>query len=100
MLRRVLYDPAWPAAAAAAALLGDEYDVQAAPSMAASEAAAIILTGDVRTTGGERTRVIGVVDLADPGPWPEGWYTLVPAGSARPLVARAVANAYADLEAA
>jgi HD-GYP domain-containing protein (c-di-GMP phosphodiesterase class II) len=44
--------------------------------------------------------VIGVVDATAPGPWPAFWYGLVPAGAARPLVARAVANAFADIDGA
>jgi HD-GYP domain-containing protein (c-di-GMP phosphodiesterase class II) len=44
--------------------------------------------------------VIGIVDPAAPGPWPDAWYGLIPAGAAAALVARAVANAFADLDAA
>jgi HD-GYP domain-containing protein (c-di-GMP phosphodiesterase class II) len=41
-----------------------------------------------------------VVNASAPGPWSATWYALVPAGAARPLVARAIANAFADLDAA
>jgi HD-GYP domain-containing protein (c-di-GMP phosphodiesterase class II) len=44
--------------------------------------------------------VIGIVDGNAPGPWPAGWYALVPLGAGRPLIARAVANAFASLDAA
>ena len=99
MRRRVLYDAGSPAAAAAAALLTDEFDVRAwAPPEAA---ASVILTSDPRTpTTAARTRVIGVVDAAAPGQWPSAWYGLLPAGAGRPLVARAVANAFSDLDGA
>jgi HD-GYP domain-containing protein (c-di-GMP phosphodiesterase class II) len=99
MRRRILYDAGSPAAAAAAALLTDEFDVRAWAPAETSEG--VILTADCHmlpTTA--RARVIGVVDAAAPGPWPSAWYGLLPAGAGRPLVARAVANAFSDLEAA
>jgi HD-GYP domain-containing protein (c-di-GMP phosphodiesterase class II) len=99
MRRRVLYDPRSPAAAAAASLLAGELEVQAwaAPLVAES----VILTSDPGLpAGGERTRVIGVVDPTVPGPWPAAWYGLVAAGAGRALVARTVGNAFADLDAA
>jgi HD-GYP domain-containing protein (c-di-GMP phosphodiesterase class II) len=99
MPRRVLYDAGSPAAAAAAALLHDEFDVQ--PWVPAQAAESVVLTSDPQAPPpAERTRVIGVVDGAAPGPWPAAWYALLPARAGRPLVARAVANAFADLEAA
>jgi HD-GYP domain-containing protein (c-di-GMP phosphodiesterase class II) len=99
MRRRVLYDAASPAAAAAAALLDDEFDVL--PVADADTAEAVILTSDpVGPEPGPRTRLIGVVEATAPGPWPGRWYALVPAGAVRPLAARAVANAFGDLDAA
>jgi HD-GYP domain-containing protein (c-di-GMP phosphodiesterase class II) len=98
MPRRVLFDAGSRAAASAAALLADEYDVQ--PWAADAAAETVVLTGVGGTaTGGERTRLVGVVEAAAPGSWPATWYALVPAGAARPLVARAVANAFGDLDA-
>ncbi|MGH7354163.1 MAG: HD domain-containing phosphohydrolase, partial [Candidatus Rokuibacteriota bacterium] len=47
-----------------------------------------------------RARVVGVVDPAAPGPWPEAWYALVPEGAGRAVLARAIRNAFADLDAA
>ena len=88
MPRRVLYDPASPAASALAALLADEYEVQPWSLRAAQDSVA--LTSDpTLVSPGERTRMIGVVDAAAPGPWPTGWYALVPVGAGRPLIARA-----------
>jgi HD-GYP domain-containing protein (c-di-GMP phosphodiesterase class II) len=97
MPRRVLYDPASPAAVAAATLLAGEYDVQPWTLDAAAESVA--LTSDrTLVAPGERTRIIGVVEAAAPGPWPAGWYALVPVGAGRPLVSRAVDNAFASLD--
>ena len=97
-MRRVLYDAASPAAAGAAALLADEFDVRPWASEDAAES--VVLTTRPGSPPHLRTRVIGVVDATAPGPWPAFWYGLVPAGAARPLVARAVANAFADLDGA
>ena len=97
-MRRVLYDAASPAAAEAAALLAGEFDVQ--PWTTADAAESVVLTAEPAGPPlGPRTRLVGVVDPNAPGPWPASWYGLVPAGAARPLVARAVSNAFADLEA-
>jgi HD-GYP domain-containing protein (c-di-GMP phosphodiesterase class II) len=99
MRRRLLYDPGSPAAVAAASLLADEFDVQ--PWTPAEATESVILTSDPAVPlPAERTRLVGVVDAASPGPWPAAWYGLAPAGGSRPLVARAVANAFADLDAA
>jgi HD-GYP domain-containing protein (c-di-GMP phosphodiesterase class II) len=97
-MRRVLYDAGSPAAAEAAALLADEFDVR--PWAPPGAADSVVLTTRPGPPPGRRTRVIGVVDATAPGPWPAFWYGLVPAGAARPLVARAVANAFADLDSA
>jgi HD-GYP domain-containing protein (c-di-GMP phosphodiesterase class II) len=97
-MRRVLYDAASPVAAGAAALLAGEFEVR--PWAPADDAESVVLTaapGGPRP--GPRTRLIGVVDATAPGPWPASWYGLVSAGAARPLVARAVINAFADLDA-
>jgi HD-GYP domain-containing protein (c-di-GMP phosphodiesterase class II) len=99
MLRRVFFDPASPAAAAAAALLADEYDVQEWTAEAVP--GGVGLTSDPAVVvSDERTRIIGVVDPGASGPWPAGWYGLIPVGAGRPLVARAVANAFESLDAA
>jgi HD-GYP domain-containing protein (c-di-GMP phosphodiesterase class II) len=93
-----LYDPASPAAVTAARLLAGEYDVQPWTLDAAPES--VGLTCDPALVApGERTRIIGIVEAEAPGPWPAGWYALVPVGAGRPLVSRAVANAFASLDA-
>src|SRR5262245_47049076 len=99
MLRRLLYDPSSPPALAAATLLADYYEVQPWTLEAAPESVALT-TDPGLVAPGERTRVIGIVDGNAPGPWPAGWYALVPLGAGRPLIARAVANAFASLDAA
>jgi HD-GYP domain-containing protein (c-di-GMP phosphodiesterase class II) len=99
MRRPVFYDPASPAAKAAATLVSDAFDVSACTP--GTPATGVVLTGaEGRTSANPRIRLIGVVDAGAPGPWPEAWYALVPAGGARPLVASAIANAFADLDAA
>jgi HD-GYP domain-containing protein (c-di-GMP phosphodiesterase class II) len=99
MPRPVFYDADSPAAAAAAALLTGEFDVQPRGSAAPQEG--VLLVSDPRAAvPGPRVRVIGVVDPAAPGPWPSAWYGLLASGASRPLVVRAVANAFRDLDAA
>jgi HD-GYP domain-containing protein (c-di-GMP phosphodiesterase class II) len=99
MPRRLLYDPSSPPALAAATLLANDHDVQPWTLEAAPESVALT-TDPALVAPGERTRVIGIVDGNAPGPWPAGWYALVPLGAGRPLIARAVANAFASLDAA
>jgi HD-GYP domain-containing protein (c-di-GMP phosphodiesterase class II) len=98
MSRRVLCDISAPAAVAAGALLGPEYDVQAwKPD---SPAEGVVLTSvPERQPAGDGVRVVGIIEPAG-GPWPRAWYALVPAGAPREALARAVANAFADLDAA
>ncbi len=68
MRRRVLYDPASPAAAAAAGLLADEYDVTPWSAEAAPESVALTCNPALPIPG-ERSRVIGVVGAGAPGQW-------------------------------
>jgi HD-GYP domain-containing protein (c-di-GMP phosphodiesterase class II) len=99
MRRPVFFDPASPAAEAAAALLTDAFDV--VPCTAGTPAAGVVLSGaHGLSDAGAEVRLIGVIDASAPGPWPADWYTLVPIGASRPIVASAVANAFADLDAA
>ena len=101
MRRHVFYDPDSPAAAAAAVLLSDEFEIQPwSPAETPSESVLLTSSTVARPARSERVRVIGVVDPASPGPWPASWYGLVPAATGRALVARTVANAFADIDAA
>src|SRR5439155_339853 len=103
MRRRVLYDATSRAAAAAVPLLADRFETaELAPEAIAGAAApTVVLVGeDSRLPPPEsrHVRVVGLVNAAAPGPWPGYWYALVPEGSGRAIVARAVENAFADTE--
>ena len=105
MRRRVLYDATSRAAAAAALLLADEYDVGALSADLLEDAAVpavVLVEGNARlpAPAGRHVRVVGLVDPAAAGPWPAHWYALLPGGVGRAVLARAVANAFADLDAA
>jgi len=98
MRRPVFFDPAAPAAEAAATVVADAFDV--APCISGTPAAGVLLTGaHGQAAARPEARLIGVVDASAPGPWPADWYALVPIGAARPIVASAIANAFADLDA-
>ena len=103
MRRRVLYDATSRAAAAAGPLLADRFETaELAPEAIAGAAApTVVLVGeDSRLPPPEsrHVRVVGLVNATAPGPWPGHWYALVPEGSGRAIVARAVENAFADTE--
>lgn len=104
MRRPVLYDAKSAEAAAAAALLVDDYHVQ--PLSTGGDAplnGPAVLIVDERSADpapGEGIRVVALVDPSASGPWPDHWYALLPSGVGRPMLARTVANAFADLEAA
>lgn len=96
MRRVVRFEADARAAAAAAATLAGEFFV--APLDADGAAESVVLVGPTSTTSPEpRTRLIGIVDAAAPGPWPAKWYAIVPEGASETL-ARAVGNAFADLD--
>src|SRR5438128_7071014 len=102
MRRRVLYDASSRAAAAAAHLLAEEYDVEELSELVADAVPTVLLLEpDSRHVPlvGRHVRTVALVDPTAQGPWSAEWYALVPVGAARPLVARAVRNAFADLEA-
>src|SRR3989442_6906769 len=103
MRRRFLDDGSWGAAAAAAHLLADEYDVGTLSADLVSDAVptVLLIEHDSRHVPqmGRHVRMIALVDPAAHGPWSAAWYALVPVGAGRPLVASAVRNAFADLEA-
>src|SRR5881409_1249892 len=103
MRRRVLYDASSRAAAAAAHLLADEYDVGTLSADLVSDAVptVLLIEHDSRHVPqmGRHVRMVALVDPAAHGPWSAAWYALVPEGAARAVVASAVRNAFADLEA-
>ena len=103
MHRRVLYDTSSRAAAAAAHLLADEYDVGTLSADRVAEVVPTVLlivpdSRDILQVG-RHVRLVALVDPAAPGPDSAAWYALVPEGAARAVVASAVRNAFADLEA-
>src|SRR5437870_8069493 len=102
-MRRVLYDATSPAAAAAADLLRDEFDVAPLSVPAGGRVAgpAVVLVGPDtadRSWGAAPVRVVALVAPDAAGAWPAHWYALLPAGVGAPILARAVANAFADLD--
>src|SRR2546426_5278396 len=101
--RGVLSDASSRAAAAAAHLLADEYDVGTLSADLVSDAVptVLLIEHDSRHVPqmGRHVRMVALVDPAAHGPWSAAWYALVPVGAGRPLVASAVRNAFADLEA-
>lgn len=103
MRRTVFYDAESSAAATAASVLVDEFDVLPVPAGARPGATPAVLIVDGERARPGRLEHVHVIALVDPqarGPWPEHWYALLPHGVGSPILARAVANAFADLEAA
>ncbi|HEV8585933.1 MAG TPA: HD domain-containing phosphohydrolase [Methylomirabilota bacterium] len=98
-MRRILLHDADPVAAAAAAALRDTYDVRPSGGGVAGEAVVLVTP---RSTGAaaDWVRLIGLVPPADAGPWPAAWHTVLPQGAPAAMLARAVAAAFADLDAA
>jgi HD-GYP domain-containing protein (c-di-GMP phosphodiesterase class II) len=103
MRRRVLYDATSRAAAAAAELLRHAFDVaplSASTDLAAAAPAVVLVGTDVADGrwGDAPLRILALVDPDATGPWPEHWYGLLPAGVGGPILARAVENAFDDLD--
>ena len=96
-MRRVIFHDSGARIAAAAARLAADYDVRA---LAGDAAGALVLVGSgstVQPTGA--TRIIGLVEDGDAGPWPPAWYAVLPLDAPTAMLRRAVGNAFADLEA-
>jgi HD-GYP domain-containing protein (c-di-GMP phosphodiesterase class II) len=103
MPRTVYYDVRSPVAADAAAALASEFDVQPTlPGAAAPGTPAVLLIdGEVDDPlPPARVHVIALVAPPAPGPWPEHWYAVLPRGVGRPILARTVGSAFADLDTA
>src|SRR5262245_2081081 len=100
--RRVYYDAVSRQAALGASLLSDEFDVRPLAAGQTPEGPAVLLV-DGGGAGRPRpadVRVVALVDPQSPGPWPPDWFTMLPHGAGGAILARAVANAFADLGAA
>ena len=101
--RRVLYDATSRAAATAAEHLRSEFDV-AGLSVAADPTAdgpVVVLVG--RDAAEPRwseapLRVIALIDGDGAGPWPPHWYAVLPESASTAMLARAIDNAFADLD--
>src|SRR3989442_14564363 len=90
-MRRGLYDATSRAAAAAAELLRDEFDVAPLSVPAASPAAApaVVLVGPHsadRDWGDAPLRVVGPVAPGAAGPWAAHRYAVLPAGRGGPVL--------------
>jgi len=95
-MRRPVFHDGGPRVATAAARLTDDYDVR---PLSGEPIGAVVLVG----TGSpaqpnESTRLIGLVEGGDPGPWPLTWYAVLPVDAPAAMLRRAVGNAFADLE--
>src|SRR5438132_350950 len=104
MDRTVFYPVHAGAAGAAASLLADEFDMRKlGPDEVVASTVPLVFLADADGPDrppGPNVRVIGLVDPRRPGTWPEHWYGLLPAYPGRAILVRAIANAFADLDAA
>jgi HD-GYP domain-containing protein (c-di-GMP phosphodiesterase class II) len=103
MRRTVFYDARSQVAAVAAATLPDEFDVRpfvAGARPPASTLAVLIVDGQTADPAPlEHVHVVALIDAQARGPWPAHWCALLPHGVGPAILARAVHNAFADLEA-
>ncbi len=104
-MRRLVYYPARArAAAAAAALLADEFDVRKwMPGEGLPDDVPVVLLVDEDEAHPPPTpnvRVVGLVDPRADRAWPDTWHALLPTDPGRAVLARTVANAFADLDTA
>ncbi|MCL6640518.1 MAG: GAF domain-containing protein [Candidatus Rokubacteria bacterium] len=101
-MRRLVLYPAWArAAAAAAAMLADEFDVRKwAPDEGLPDVPLVLLVDEdgPQPPPAADVRVIGLVDSGAERAWPDTWYSLLPADPGRAALACAVRNAFADLD--
>jgi HD-GYP domain-containing protein (c-di-GMP phosphodiesterase class II) len=104
-MRRLVFYPARArAAAAAAAMLAEEFDVRKwAPDEGLPPDVPLVLLVDedeAHPPPAPNIRVVGLVDPRAERAWPDTWYSLLPAYPGRAALSRAVANAFADLDSA
>jgi HD-GYP domain-containing protein (c-di-GMP phosphodiesterase class II) len=96
-MRRLIVHDGDPRVAAAAARLAEDHDVRA---LSGEPCNAVVLVGaGSAARPGRSTRLIGLVEADDPGPWPPTWYAVLPVDAPPAMLRRAVGNAFADLEA-
>jgi HD-GYP domain-containing protein (c-di-GMP phosphodiesterase class II) len=99
----VLYDPASRLAADAMGGLGDAFEARPLGDQPIPDEAGMVMvigTDAVRpaAAGAPSARVVAIVPAGD-GHAPPDCYAAVPSGAGRGVLARAIANAFADLEA-
>ena len=85
-------------AARLAALVGDEFVVRPWKPGEAADGVVLSDSPDLSSPG-EGSRMIGIVSAWPPAAWPVSWYGVVPADGGRLVLARTIANAFADLDA-
>ena len=96
-MRRVIFHDGGARVAAAAAHLADDYDVRPLAGEA-TNALVLVSAGSAARPNGS-TRLIGLVEPGDEGPWPLTWYAVLPVDAPPAMLRRAAGNAFADLEA-
>jgi HD-GYP domain-containing protein (c-di-GMP phosphodiesterase class II) len=95
-MRRVIVHDAGTRVTAAAHRLAADYDVR--PFV--GDTPAVVLVGPGSTVSpAPASRIIGLVENGDAGPWPATWYVVLPLDAPAAMLRRAVANAFADLDA-
>ncbi|HEY7520589.1 MAG TPA: HD domain-containing phosphohydrolase [Methylomirabilota bacterium] len=96
-MRRVIFHDGEPRVAAVAARLTADYDVR--PYAGAAAGALILVGPGSPLPPTATTRVIGLVEDGDAGPWPADWYAVVPLHAPLAMIRRTLGNAFADLDA-
>jgi HD-GYP domain-containing protein (c-di-GMP phosphodiesterase class II) len=100
MPRGVFYDARSALVTAAARRLAHTVEVRPWHPQAPlpEERAVLLVDGGADVNVARDVQVIGIVDPAAPGPWPDWWHAVVPAGAGAAVLARAVEGAFADAE--
>jgi HD-GYP domain-containing protein (c-di-GMP phosphodiesterase class II) len=96
-MRRLIVHDGGQQVAEAAAGLAEDYEVRAR-SGEVFDAVVLVGTGSSVQPDGS-TRLIGLVEPGDVGPWPLTWYAVLPIDAPPAMLRRIVGNAFADLEA-
>ena len=96
-MQRVIFHDAGPRVTAAAHRLAADYDVR---PLAGDATGALVLVGpESQVPARPASRIIGLVEHDDAGPWPPAWYAVLPLDAPAAMLRRAVSNAFADLDA-
>jgi HD-GYP domain-containing protein (c-di-GMP phosphodiesterase class II) len=95
-VRRLILHDGGPRVARAADGLADDYDVR--PYTGTAIDAVVLVGADSTAQPGGSTRLVGLVEPDDVGPWPLTWYAVLPVDAPSAMLRRLVGNAFADLE--